>query len=338
MKGSARLIRAGVVLAVVAGLVYVGYSRWYAGPMAELQDERATLQDEINRYEDAMRDRGRLERGLQSAGQTMLGAEFDVVEHRFRDGLSRVGEQAGLSGIRVTSGSAQRQTNPRARAPRQPRALTRQFRDNPDFALVQGTLTGQGDLEQVLHAMAIIESQPWIHRVRTFRLNPAGQSRDRFELRVDADTIFSPDLAGEENPAETLASVSSDRESLWRSIEAQNRFRRPPPPPPEPEEPEEEEEEPEAQPPAPPPPPPYGEWRLVGIIETSSTSEAVMERRRGSQTLVLTPGQRVLDAVFLGGLGERALFEIDGERFILRVGQSLDERESAGQVHSEPNA
>lgn len=337
MKRSGRLIRAGIVLAVVAGLVYFGYSRWYAGPMAELEGERVTLQDEIDRYEDAMRDRGRLERGLRSAGQTMLGGEFDVVEHRFRDGLSRVAETAGLSGIRVTSGSPQRQTNPRARAPRQPRSLTRQFRDRPDFALVQGTLTGQGDLEQALHALAIIEAQPWIHRVRSFRINPVGQSRDRFELRVDADTIYASDLAGEENPAETLASVSAERESLWRGVVAENRFRRPPPPPPEPEE-IEEEDEPEEQPPPPPPPPPYGDWRLVGIIETSSTSEAVMEHRRGSRTRVLNPGQRVLDAVFLGGLGERALFEIDGQRFILRVGQSLDEREPAGQVHSEPNA
>src|SRR5690606_7913656 len=76
----------------------------------------------------------------------------------------------------------------------------------------------------------------------------------------------------------------------------------------------------------PPPPPPYGDWKLTGIVHGRVGLEAFLVNVKTGQRLTLDVGAAVADARFVAGTGERAVFEIGGQKFEIRNGQTLEQR------------
>src|SRR5262249_52805402 len=86
----------------------------------------------------------------------------------------------------------------------------------------------------------------------------------------------------------------------------------------------------QAAPPAPangaPPPPPYADWKLTGVIESRLGVEAFLLNTKSGQRLTLAAGAAVIDAKFVTGAGEKAVFEIGGQEYEVSNGQTLEQR------------
>lgn len=327
-------------LALAAGgtvgalLLYLVADAAYFGPRAEklaaLNAVRASIASFESRLEDDLAARKR----LKDIGARTLGPRFDAVEHKFRTGLSRLAERAGLSQIRVDSDPAEAIGNPLLTNTRVSNVRSALRRAPRDLNVIRGSLRGVGTLEQALRTLAAVEAQPWVHRVASLQIRPIGpadQPAERFEFRITALTLFVPDLAPQTPDDEVkLADASAGSELLLGPILSRNPFREPAPPPPavtvaQTSPPPPKGQQPPEQPPA-PPPPPYAEWRLVGVMLGSRGPEALMVNTRTRESLALTKGAQLLDATMVDAQGERAVFEIAGQRFELTTGATLSQR------------
>jgi hypothetical protein len=326
-------------LALAAGgtvgalVLYLVADASYLSPRNERLQQLEALRASIASLDAKMEDDLSARKRLKEIGARTLGARFDAVEHKFRTGLSRLAERAGLTQIRVDSDPAEAIANPLLTNTRVSNVRGALRRAPRDFSVIRGSLRGVGTLEQSLRALAAVEAQPWVHRVASVQLRPIGpadQPAERFEFRVTALTLFVPDLAPATLDDELkLADASAGSEVLLGPILARNPFREPAPPPRAvtiaQSAPPAAQNTPPAAPPE-PPPPPYAEWRLVGVMIGSRGPEALMVNSRTRESLTLTRGEPLLDATLIDAEGERAVFEIRGQRFELTTGATLSER------------
>jgi hypothetical protein len=75
-----------------------------------------------------------------------------------------------------------------------------------------------------------------------------------------------------------------------------------------------------------PPRSPYADWRITGVVESRLGTEVWLVNDRSKERLALAVGAQVADARLVSGAGERAVFEIAGQRFEVSNGQTLEER------------
>lgn len=322
-----RLVFGGAGIAVVAIATW-GYRSAYSGPKGALVTQLAAARENAGRLEEELDGQRDLRRRIDVLAATTLGTKFDILEHRLRTGLSRVAEREGLSGVVVTNGQPQEQSNQALIGNKKVQPTLRsQLRRSPDFAVVRGSVKGTGTLEQVLRAMGAVQAQAWVHRVESVSIRPSGKDRERFEVFMDVATVFAPGLGGRDAEP-VLADAPRELEPAWRAVASKNVFRKPP------------AFEAGAAPPVRVAAPggaalgpvfaPYEDWKLRGIVVGRRGAEAMFENTRTNVRLTVQKGGLVEDAVFVDGAGERAVIEIGGKRFELSNGQTLAARRPLG--------
>lgn len=326
------LIGGGMGLVVAGFIGLQGYRAVYAGPREELLQTLEDTRAQTESMDAELAKRAREKNELEALSAGVLGGSQDLAEHAMREALLALGAKAGLSDVLVTTGTLRRATSPYLEARRGTSSTVRRLlRDRVDFAVLSATLTASGDWQQTLAALALLESQPWIARQPSLRLEPANESRTRFELRVVVEALHAADLAREAGVPAVVEASEAARARAVR-LGGVDLFRVPPPPPPPPPPPKEEPKpEPVVQkPPPPPPPPPYDRWRVTAVIDGSRGVEVIVTNLdgRGSRTLVV--GESVLDARLMGAEAERAAFEIDGSAYEVALGMTLAQRTPRG--------
>lgn len=321
MSKRLNLAMAGVGLAALLGAGWYGYQRVYAGPRDELLKEIAQYRQSAASYERALEGQRAVAERLDRIASTTLGKQFDRLDHRLRTGLSRIGQDAGLTDVVVSSSPPKDERNPLASAKGLDRSLADRIRKSSNFSVVKAQVRGAGTLEQVLGALATYGSQAWIHRIDGLSIRPAGQGRERFELRLDVATIWLPDLAKEDLAEPTIQAPGEADISAIAAIASKNVFRAPVPPRPTPE-----QRVAAAPPPAGPAAPAWAEWKLTGVTTGRRGTEALMMNTRSGERLAIAPGGGVLGATLVSGAGEEAVFELEGARWTVRTGATLAER------------
>lgn len=324
------LVLAGFIGAV--GLVSLAARSFYLAPreklLAQIEQSRRAVRD----LEERTEDRPRVVKRLRELAAGTLGKQQDLFEHRLRTGLNRVGERAGLASIEINHGSPAPAVNPLTTINQKNAgtSLRRALRGKPDFLVVRAQIKGEGTIEAALETIATLQAQPWIQRVEGFTLRPRGPG-GRFELRVDVASLFAPDLASADSPEPVIAPPTARHENLWRAVLAKNVFM----PLPKADERASAPAHVLAVTPLPPPRAPYEEYRLTGVVKSSQGVVAFLLNTRSGERITLLPGGRVLDAVLVDGSGERAVFEITGQRYEILNGNSLAaRRQIAIPVHS----
>lgn len=326
MISRAAMIRGGAALGVVvAGLV--GYRTLYSGPRDQRLAEIAAARASVATLEKELREQAAISRRLKEYGRTMLGRKDDMVADRFRNGLGKIAEECGLVAIQDNSGAPRPQANPLAANTRAPSGLRRALKKAPDFWVVNGYVEGVGTLENVLRTLAVVQAQPWVHRVDGFSIAIAhGRDRDHFKLRIEVATLLAPDLAVAQDGDVALAVPPVGAETIWRTIAARNPFKEPAPPPAPVVAAAPAGSGPAAPPPAPAPANPYADWKLSAVVTGGRGAEAWLVNAVTKQSQVLTVGAKFMDAVFVEGSGERAVFEMSGNRYELLNGELFTSR------------
>lgn len=320
MIGARRLIAFALVGAAALAVGSCSWSRLYAAPVAAKRAKLDEHRREIARFRQALDGRFAVQGRLDRLVETTLGREIDAVEHRLRTGLSTVVSAAGLSEVTVNNGRPRAEGNPAGRE-RIASAVRRRLREQVDFHVVRGQVSGYGGLGQVFTALAAVASQPWIHRVEGFSIAPAGREGTSYQVRIDFATLLLADLGatqGEGLPA--IAPENPETIGAVQRIVAKNLFVMPVSPEPEPV-------RVAVKPPAnasSPPPPPYGSWRLTGIV--GGALPEVLMTGPDDRRAALQVGQGVLDAILVGATDDAAMFEIGDSRFSVLLGTTLNDR------------
>lgn len=333
-RSPVKLVFSLAVVGVVVGIGYWTADVAYFKPVGRLESDIEQMDATYKRANDTMDDWMQIKRELQAFGQTQIGREFDQVEHRLRTSLQEIGERAGLRGIQVSNGAPKAERTPLAAARLRGR-LGRQLSESRDFAIVKGTFTGAGSLEQVTTAVAYLQAQPWLHQIERVSIEPRGREKKSFGLDVNFAVLFAPDLCPADATMPPIEQPSDELLAEARRIAQRNVFVAPPaevPTPPVVETP--------VNPVAPPAsPPPYDRWKVTGLLERRVSGETVnveawVTNLDSHEQRVLTPGQDVLGYVFEWVDGERGYFVFEGRRYVIRQGQTLADRVPADQVDS----
>lgn len=322
-----RAIAFGVAAGVAALVGWKGLDRFYLRPRAKLADDIAMYRGDIRAKQSHIKELKQVRQRLAEIATTTLAVEPDALEHRLRTELVALAEASGLAGVEVKGARPSPRFNPvinsRVRE-RQP--LRAQLRERPDFYVARATLEAHGGLADVATALAMLQGQPWVARIESFTIKPESSDKRLFSLRVDLTTLFVPDLVPRDALLARLAQLEEQDLERARRLAAVNVFRVPDPPPPV----IAQKEPPPAPPPAPAPAPalpPYGDWRLAGVMRGASGPAAILVNSRTRETRTLAPGEDVLGFVFIAGSGEEAEFDREGEKFVLRNGQTLAQRD-----------
>ena len=304
-------------------VVYAGYYFIYARPMGRVQTQLGSVLSANRQFTDAVKDRARIKDSLKAFAAMTIAATPDGADARFRSLLSEIAVASGLakSGVQVNTDRAERITSPAAAK------LSTRYRDDAklkddlkkqvDFWVIRGELSGTGPLEAALRTMATVKAQPWVHRIESFSIKPEDRDRLKYTLRVNVATLIVPDLAPGNLPEPAVVPVADGGRGLWAGIAQKNVFKEPAPmavasnPAPEPNAPVR---------------PAWADWKLTGLVESRLGTEVFLVNTKNGQRMNLAVGSAVSEAKFLGGTGERAVFEIGGEKYEVFNGQSLEQR------------
>ena len=327
------LVRLAAAIAIVAGSWYA-YRSVYASKRDAILASMESTRSSLATLERQLKGQFEVADRAKAITSTTLGTRLDEVSARYRDGLSRLAETAGLAGVIVDHGEPQEVKSPLLVAKSVPSSLRSSLRSSSDFAVLRGTVRGTGTVEQALAALASMEAQPWIHRVEGFTITPAaaGKGPDRCEIRIEAATLLAPRLRQGKPVELTLVQPPERSLVMVQEIAARKAFAKA------------LAKRDAAAPvvtvasPAGPgvaPPPsqafaPYEDWRLTGIFSGRTGPEAFFVNVRSGERRTVQRGGTVLDAVLIDAAGERALFEIAGKRFEVFNGQTLSSRKPVG--------
>ncbi|HRQ72314.1 MAG TPA: hypothetical protein PLU35_04715 [Phycisphaerales bacterium] len=324
MMPRGRLIAGVVGLALASWVGYAGYGRLYAKPAAERLARLDSFEKSSRWLEDQMEDEFRVRERLVERASATLGASAEVVEHRFRTGLSAIAASAGLRDVVVTQNRPVAESNPAARE--RVRDFTRDQLRVADFYTVAGELRAKGTLEQVTRAIALAQAQPWVARVGSLTIRPESEDRQQFELRLSVQTVVLPDVAKDsETTPPVIVEPAEEAQRFAASVAARNAFA-PPKPEPPPRQPRQEQRQAD-RPPPPPPPPPYDLWRLNAVVSAGGQVEAWLVNLKSGEWRSLRPGDGVLDAVLVEAGGEKAVFRIGEQAFQVLLNETLAQRQ-----------
>jgi hypothetical protein len=315
-----RYLKPGIAAAIILVAGVIGYWKVYEEPRSELLAAIDAEQRANASLERSIRNRMAVRQELREAARSTIGNSADEVDARFRSALHRIAESCRLRNVQINTRAPEPVRSPigNRRISGMP-SMTGQI----DFHAVRGEMTGTGSLEQVMRTVALLQMQPWVHRVESFVISPEGsegREQDRFSLRVSAWTLMMADIAPSNLDEPVIATLPEEAADAWASIVGKNPFREPP----------QVAERPRRSQPAPPPArPPYDEWRLAGVIESHLGATALLVNTRSDEGVSIGTGASVGGAKLVSADGERAIFEIEGEEYEIFNGQTLEQRRPA---------
>ncbi len=346
MKLSQKLLLVPVLVVVFVAAGGLAYFLHFYRHKASLDAKYAASESALAGYREWLEGRPSTEEKLNEFVGRTLGFSGEVVDSRFRSGLSRMAVIAGLEKDKIVvtpKASITMVENPTVDSRRGvadfKRFLSQDYISAPDLYIMEAQIRGSGTFDAVTRLLALAQTQPWIWSVRGFTLKPQDDWATMFDITVDVTTAFLPDLApatsgATDAPVDATQIVDPQAESvaLIASIVRRNVFAPPPPP---------AEEiritqgdsavevganpDPGGAPPA--LPPPYHEWRLTGVSGSPSQGRlAWMLNDRTGSAVLLSPGQGVLDAVLVKAEGSEAVFQIGEVRFVLALNETLADR------------
>jgi hypothetical protein len=325
------LVRWSVLLAIAAGSWYA-YRTLYASKRDAILSNIASSQSSIESLDRQLAAQFEVSDRSKAATATTLGVKLDDVSARFRDGLSRIAESNGLTGVIVDHGEPQEVKSPLLVAKSVPAALKSTLRNSADFSVLRGTLRASGTVEQALATLASVQSQPWVHRIEGFTIRPGAGGKDaaRCEIRIEAATLLAPRLRSDKIAEPVIAQTDEAVKAMiaqiaGRRVLAKTIIKTPDAAPTVTVA---AAATPDGQPAPVPPQPfaPYEEWRLTGVFSGRSGPEAFFVNIKSGQRVTVQRGGAVLDAVFIEATGERVILDIGGRRFEVLTGQVLSSR------------
>lgn len=326
------LVLTGFGVILVAN--YLGYRSWYAKPLAEKLGQAQQIESRIDsvrsRTEQLLVSRA----DIQPIAARTLARTGQTAEERLRFTLNDIVRAIELEGVRVdTRVDANPTVNPASTARLNAFRLRDErgrLRHTPvaGYNRITASISGSGPTDRVMRLVATLESQNWLLRLTRVRLVPQDLGR-RTDFAVDLETIFLPARSPAEGPGQSPA--DQHRLTLASSILDRSPFS--PPPPPRPVRRDPPREVVQAPPPeAPAPPPPYDQWRVAFLREGSSGPELTIRQVNSSESRVLAVGGQFHGMIFHGFVGLDAIFEFDGERYRIGVGQNLASRDKVDPV------
>lgn len=299
---------AAVGFGLGAWLAYGVVDRTFLTPRSELREKIDSLRDRVNAAQKIVDSGPGLRTEIEDCSRHTLGPSLEVVDHRLRTRLNRIAEEVGLADPSVGTGAVAHRPSPARRA------FRGDLRDELDFSEVEGWVSGQGTLEQIVQIIDRIEAEPWIKRIHQVRLDP----RDNGELiqaTVRLTTLFLPGRGPNEV---TVEAYDAARLASYASLVETNPFRLPPPEvaPPQPQ--VETTPEPQRF--------PWAQWMVTGVAAGPGGPEAWMSNRESGETSVLQVGDTLGAAELIDARGEWAEFRIDDSSFRVQVGHRMNDR------------
>ncbi len=308
---------------IILPLAALGAAAWL-GSMAARKSyfaPRATLLTPIDGHRAFLieaakerRDRGRLEAALKHYVDRSLGGDLQTVDHRLRSRLNRLGEAAGLKRLTVTTGHASSRQSP-AKSQFQRRGIQRGLREEIDFVELQGSISGEGTLEQVLRLTHRIQAEPWLKKIEHLKIDPRENGK-RFAMTLRLRTLFLPGRTPTQPILDSPAPAGFER---YASLVETNPFAVPPAPS------KAKPAPPEPAAAAPKPAFPYAQWVLTGVAEAAAGAEVWLLDRKSGESRRLLVGESLQRMVFVAARGDRAEFQLKQERLSVVVGQNLSE-------------
>ena len=304
MSAARTSIMVGIAGVLLVGGVWWTYTTQFADPIRAARSEIESAQQALDAGAVHTRRRKETRRSLRELATNTLGRTTESVRDRLLAQLNGVATEAGLGAVRVSAAARARgQTNKGAKDSRST-FRSRDVRDRIDFYVLEGDLVGEGTYQQVVRALGLIESQPWLKRVRAVTLDPKDQGR-RVEVRVKVEAAFVPEFSPAHAPS--IAGMDEERLALLTALVEKDGMTAPPPPAPPPPAPSPSPVQvastnPKAGPRAKPKPPkpPYHQWRVTGWVTDATGVEVWTRNAKNGNRKTLRPGSRLLGAVFHG--------------------------------------
>ena len=310
-----------ILIAALALITWAGYhlgNRTFSTASTQLLRDIETYRSVLDVVSDERVRLPRQRTQLQSIVDRTLGGDVETVDASLRSGLNRIGEEIGLAGLSVRTGTAATRLSP-ARSEFQGTAR-RHLRDEPDFVELEAWISGQGDLRQSLHLLHRLQREPWMKKLLQVKLSPKDNGA-RFDVNIHLVTLFLPGRIPNADPGSIPPYDPQDFERYAALVSA-NAFRVPP----------EQPAQAVAQVKPAPPPFPYEKWWLTGIAHGAGGMEVWLLNRESGESRRLGAGDRLHEATLVEARGEMAEFQEFQQRFSVAVGQNLGDRRSIKHV------
>jgi hypothetical protein len=317
MTAATRFMLALIGLAAAGVLTWVAARSLYFGEAGRLHGRIAAIQAFLVDARNESAERPALDRRLRRFIDRTLGGDLETVDHRLRTRLNRLGERAGLAGLSVSTGEVRSLKSPAA-AQFSRSAAQQPLRDEIDVVEVEGRLSGEGTLEQVLSLVHQLQVEPWLKIIRQVQLDPRDNG-GRMLLNLSMSTVFLPGRAPDaEGAAEAIAPDPSGVAHL-ASLVSVNPFRVPPAP--------------AAAPAAPPRATTfaYAQWHLTGVATGPEGDEAWLRNGTDGAMRILRPGDSLHEAQLVALSGDTARFRVGNREFFVVVGENLGHGSAPGQ-------
>ena len=309
MKTRASLLLALLLVSAFGVGGYVVGAKSWSQQRARLWRIKQARVESIHQMSELNRHGAAVDQSLSHMADLTLGDEQQIVDHRLRARLNRIGEDLRLKQLSVSTGRAVAQTTP---AQRRWNRGEKKYRDEIDFVELEGSISGEGTINQALRLIRTLSSEPWLNRIDQVRLEPRSGG-ERLFIALGLTTIFLPGRA----PArlEYPEAAPIDLGPL-ASLASHNPFRLPAP-----------DEAPALEPGLTQPPEiPWGQWALTGVADGPSGPEAWLTNHTSGESRSLLIGQSLHGASLLAAVGEQAEFQLGQEKFYVLVGHNLDQR------------
>jgi hypothetical protein len=312
-------------VAAIAVTIVIGYvvgAGTFSAERAKLTVDKRKAEAGLEQIAEQSRQRPALNRSVQGFVDRTLGGDLDATDSALRSRLNRIGEELRLLDLSVKTERATLRLSP-AKTQFQARGSQKLLRDEPDFMELPATISGEGTAEQALRLVHRIQSEPWIKRIDSVRLEQA-KGGERVRTTVKLTTLFLPNKKPKTDPR------LSDEERValeqaferYRAIANANPFRVPQPV-------RADAGVDVAQAPPPPPPQlgfPYDQWQLTGLVDGPTGLEAWMRNPATGERRELQVGHVIGELAFVGAQGETAEFTLGQQHFRVQLGTSLSSR------------
>lgn len=308
MKASRRLIPIALVGCIAAALVYMMLNALLLAPAGRLNDRAAQLQRDIDYKTSQLRIFAARAGKLESLAAQTFGSDGDQASERVRARLVTLIQRSGLPAdgmsLKPVSGA----------------------RVKDRYAEVGWTLAAKGRLGQAVSLLYLLQAEPYLHRVETVSLAPAGDGsmadlKLRYTTLVLPGTKDRPLAGGEFADAAATGDLAGADRRRYDALVQRDPFRpyQAPPPKPQPQ--------PEAAPP-PPPPDASTHMRVVGLPTWDGQGEVQVLDTQGNKMTTCKPGEELgggmivmIDYRPLPMPGKEDI--LSGSRVILAVGQEF---------------
>ncbi len=311
-----------VLLAVGVGITFLvilsAFRTVYIRPMSEMRKTLKSWHEGKDLMQRSLADAAQVHRSLVAIEETALGPTGELAEHRLRALLTDLCTSGGLREYVIACREPKAVGNPAANE--NPMEFSREMRRQADFLVIETSVTGSGSLDACMRTVALLESQPWLHRVSGVSLQPRGKERVQFDLSAQLVTVLMPDLASD-HTGDSAVVVDVDP-SAWASVIARNPFVVAPPLP----EPASAVAE-VAPEPTRAKPKPLGDWMVTGLMRTSGGGEAILSNTKTGESRVLIPGAELL-GMQVSTILVSEIVMMEGESgYRVALGRTLAERE-----------